>query len=277
MVDAAQSAAHLPLTVDPGDPEAALDVVVLSGHKIYTPGSPGVLMARKELFLGQEPEEVGGGIVSFVDTSRYEILPHLPEREEAGTPNLPGAIALGATLRLLQHIGMDLIAEDERRLTQYALDRLSQIPRLHIYGSHRLEIAERIGVITFNLYDLPHGLVTAALNDYFGIAVRNECFCAQPFVRQLLGIADAEGGRPIAASTPARPASNRAWCASRWASTTRPTTSTRPSRRSPIWPGVPTSTDSSMSPYPVAGATGATGAFALSRNRCFPSNRRSGN
>ncbi len=196
VVDAAQSAAHLPLAVDPGDPEAALDVVVLSGHKIYTPGSPGVLVARKELFLGQEPEEVGGGIVSFVDTTRYEILPHLPEREEAGTPNLPGAIALGATLRLLQQLGMDLIAEDERRLTQYALDRISRIPRLHIYGSHRLEIAERIGVITFNLYDLPHGLVTAALNDYFGIAVRNECFCAQPFVRQLLGIADAEGRAP---------------------------------------------------------------------------------
>lgn len=59
-----------------------------------------------------------------------------------------------------------------------------------------MEIAQRIGVITFNLYDLPHGLVTAALNDYFGIAVRNECFCAQPFVRQLLGIADAEGRAP---------------------------------------------------------------------------------
>ena len=80
-------------------------------------------------------------------------------------------------------IGMDVIEEDERRLTQYALTRFAEIPGLQLYGSHRLEVADRIGVLAFNLDGLPHGLVTAALNDYFGIAVRNECFCAQPFVR----------------------------------------------------------------------------------------------
>jgi selenocysteine lyase/cysteine desulfurase len=95
---------------------------------------------------------------------------------------------------------MDLIAEDEREITQYALSRFEAIDGLHIYGSHRLEVAERIGVITFNLEDLPHGLVTAILNDYFGIAVRNECFCAQPFVRQLLGISDERGVAPTSCS-----------------------------------------------------------------------------
>lgn len=196
VVDAAQSAAHLPLQVEPGDAAEALDVVVLSGHKIYTPGSPGVIVARKALFEGLEPQEVGGGIVSFVDAARYQVVPDLPEREETGTPNIPGTLALATTLLLLGRIGMDVVEEDERALTQYALDRFEAIDGLHLYGSHRLEVAERIGVVTFNLRELPHGLVTAALNDYFGIAVRNECFCAQPFVRQLLGISDAQGVAP---------------------------------------------------------------------------------
>lgn len=196
VVDAAQSAAHLPLQVDAEDPAERIDAVVLSGHKIYTPGSPGVIVALKSLFEGLEPEEVGGGVVSFVDTEQYQITPLLPEREETGTPNLPGALALGATLTLMMRIGMPLIEEDERTLTQYALTAFQEIPRLHIYGSHRLEVANRIGVIAFNLEHLPHGLVTAVLNDYFGIAVRNECFCAQPFVRQLLGISDERGVAP---------------------------------------------------------------------------------
>lgn len=187
VVDAAQSAAHMPFSVQGAGEEEAIDVLCMSGHKIYAPGSPGVIVARKALFEGLEPQEVGGGIVDRVETGRYEITEALPEREEAGTPNLPGAFRLAATLYLLGRIGMDVIEEDERALTQYALERFEAIDGLKIYGSHRLEVADRIGVITFNLDDLPHGLVTAALNDYFGVAVRNECFCAQPFVRQLLG------------------------------------------------------------------------------------------
>jgi selenocysteine lyase/cysteine desulfurase len=187
VVDAAQSAAHLPFSVQGQSEDEAIDVLCMSGHKIYAPGSPGVIVARKALFEGLEPQEVGGGIVNRVETGHYEIMDDLPEREEAGTPNLSGAFRLAATLYLLGRIGMDVIEEDERTLTQYALERFDSIDGLQIYGSHRLEVADRIGVITFNLDDLPHGLVTAALNDYFGIAVRNECFCAQPFVRELLG------------------------------------------------------------------------------------------
>jgi selenocysteine lyase/cysteine desulfurase len=196
VVDAAQSAAHMPFSVQGTEEGEAIDVLCMSGHKIYAPGSPGVIVARKALFDGLEPQEVGGGIVDRVETGHYAVTDALPEREEAGTPNLPGAFRLAATLYLLGRIGMDLIEDDERALTQYALDRFQAIDGLKIYGSHRLEVADRIGVITFNLDDLPHGLVTAALNDYFGVAVRNECFCAQPFVRALLGRsgAGASGG-----------------------------------------------------------------------------------
>ena len=194
VVDAAQSAAHVPISVQGPDAAEALDVVCMSGHKLYAPGSPGVIVAREALFEGLEPQVVGGGIVDRVETDRYEITDALPEREEAGTPNLPGALRLAATLQLLGRIGMDLVAEDERELAQYALERFAAIDGLTIYGSHRLEVADRIGVIAFNLADLPHGLVAAALNDYFGVAVRNECFCAQPFVRELLGRAGNAGG-----------------------------------------------------------------------------------
>ena len=193
VVDAAQSAAHVPLSVQGRSEDEAIDVLCLSGHKIYAPGSPGVIVARQSLFEGLEPQEVGGGIVERVETGSYKITDALPEREEAGTPNLPGALRLAATLQLLGRIGMDLVEEDERELTQYALERFQAIDGLKIYGSHRLEVADRIGVIVFNLDDLPHGLVAAALNDYFGVAVRNECFCAQPFVRQLLGRTSTNG------------------------------------------------------------------------------------
>ena len=205
VIDAAQSAAHLPLSMQGRDPAERIDVLCLSGHKIYAPGSPGVLVARKDLFRGLEPQEVGGGIVDFVDTERYDVMDALPEREETGTPNLPGAILLASTLYLLGRVGMDVVEEDERAMTQYALERFAAIDGLRIYGSHRLEVADRIGVITFNLDALPHGLVTAILNDYFGIAVRNECFCAQPFVRQLLGISDARGVAPDGCSDTCAP------------------------------------------------------------------------
>ncbi len=152
VVDAAQSAAHLPLSVAAPDEAESIDVLCLSGHKIYTPGSPGVIVARKALFESLEPQEVGGGVVDFVDAVRYEITSELPAREETGTPNLPGVLALYATLHTLSRIGMEVIEEDERALTQYALDRFEAIPGLHLYGSHRLEVANRIGVITFNLH-----------------------------------------------------------------------------------------------------------------------------
>ena len=187
VVDAAQSAAHRPFSVAGHSEDEAVDVLCMSGHKIYAPGSPGVLVARKPLFEGLEPQEVGGGIVDRVETDRYEITDALPEREEAGTPNLPGAFRLATTLYLLGRIGMDVIEEEERDLTQYALERFEAVDGLTTYGSHRLEIADRIGVVPFNLEALPHGLVSAALNDDFGVAMRNECFCAQPFVRELLG------------------------------------------------------------------------------------------
>jgi len=185
VVDGAQLVAHLPVQVS-GQGDRDLDVLVFSGHKIYAPGSPGVVVTRKDLFADLEPQEVGGGMVDRVYVNRYTITQSFPEREEAGTPNITGAIGLAASLYALSKVGMDLIAEEECQLIEYALERLGEIEDVVIYGETDCHVCQRAGAIAFNVRDLDHGLVAAALNDYFNIATRNECFCAHPYVREMI-------------------------------------------------------------------------------------------
>lgn len=185
VVDGAQFVAHLPVQMS-GQGARDLDVLVFSGHKIYAPGSPGVVVTRKDLFAGLEPQEVGGGMVDRVYVNRYTVSQEFPDREEAGTPNITGAIALAASLYALSKVGMDLVAEEECQLIEYALSRLGEIEDVVIYGETDCHVCQRAGAIAFNVRDLDHGLVAAALNDYFNIATRNECFCAHPYVREMI-------------------------------------------------------------------------------------------
>lgn len=187
VVDAAQMAAHLPIAMcgdDAGD--GALDVVVFSGHKVYAPGSPGVVIARKDVFSAVEPDEVGGGMVERVWTNRYTVSSRFPDREEAGTPNIPGAIGLAAVLHALKRIGMREVAAEEHRLISYALERLADVPGVIVYGDLDMTRCPRAGAIAFNLEGLDHSFTAAVLNDYFNISVRNECFCAHPYVREMV-------------------------------------------------------------------------------------------
>ncbi|MCB1769269.1 MAG: aminotransferase class V-fold PLP-dependent enzyme [Candidatus Competibacteraceae bacterium] len=187
IVDASQSSAHAPLTLtDNGTVERELDAVAFSGHKLYAPGSPGVLVVRRDLLEGQEPDELGGGMVDDVSLSGYQVTNHFPDREEAGTPNIPGAVQLGAVLNVLQRIGMHRVHASEQRLLRRLLAELSAIPQVRIYGDPNPERTPRLGVVSFNLVGLEHGLVAAVLNDYHNVAVRNGCFCAHPYVRELL-------------------------------------------------------------------------------------------
>lgn len=187
IVDASQSIAHAPLTLsDNGTVERELDAIAFSGHKLYAPGSPGVMVARRDLLGGQEPDELGGGMVDDVSLSSYQVIDHFPDREEAGTPNIPGAVQLGAVLNVLQRIGMHRVHTSEQRLLRRLLAELSAIPQVRIYGDPDPDRALRLGVVSFNLVGLEHGLVAAVLNDYQNVAVRNGCFCAHPYVRDLL-------------------------------------------------------------------------------------------
>lgn len=187
VIDGAQLVAHLPVRMS-GHPDRQrdLDVLVFSGHKAYAPGSPGVVVTRKDLFAGLEPQEVGGGVVEQVYVDRYTISSRFPEREEAGTPNICGAIALAASLRALGKVGMDLVAEEERQLMDYALRRLLEIEGVVVYGETDTRACPRVGSIAFNVRGLDHGLVAAVLSDYFNIATRNQCFCAHPYVRDMI-------------------------------------------------------------------------------------------
>lgn len=187
VVDASQSIAHAPLALsDNGTVERELDAVAFSGHKLYAPGSPGVMVVRQTLLEGQEPDELGGGMVDDVSLNDYQITDYFPDREEAGTPNIPGAVQLGAVLNVLQRIGMDSIHAAEQRLLRRLLTELRAIPGVRIYGDPDPDHTPRLGVISFNLAGLEHGLVAAMLNDYHNVAVRNGCFCAHPYVRELL-------------------------------------------------------------------------------------------
>ena len=187
MVDGAQSVAHLPTQMFfPDDPDACIDALVFSGHKTYTPGSPGVVIARKDHLLAIEPEEVGGGMVDRVLEDRYLVKDTFPDREEAGTPNIPGAIALAATIEILDRIGMEVLAEVEDEVLVEAINGMAAIPEMIVYGGTDLDACPRAASISFNIRGMDHGLVAAVLNDYFNIAVRNQCFCAHPYVKEMM-------------------------------------------------------------------------------------------
>lgn len=186
-VDCAQLAPHRPIDIgDLSDP-AHLDYVAFSGHKLYAPFGAGALVGRRDTFARGVPDAVGGGTVASVASSEVTWA-DAPARDEAGTPNVVGAVALAAATRELRGIGLERIAAHEAALTAYALQRLGDVRGLRIFGDADPNRAdERLGVLTFALDGVDHRLVAAVLSHEHGIAVRAGAFCAHPYVRRLLG------------------------------------------------------------------------------------------
>ncbi|MDP6339290.1 MAG: aminotransferase class V-fold PLP-dependent enzyme [Candidatus Marinimicrobia bacterium] len=187
LIDGAQMAAHMPVQMS-GHSNASrnIDAFVFSGHKTYVPGSPGAVLCRKEILMAIEPEELGGGMVEDVFVDKYIIKDYFPDREEAGTPNIPGAIALAAAIEVMDRVGMETIYQEEEKLVRDTMERMKKIPGIIIYGETDSDKCSRAGSISFNIKGMHHGLAAAVLNDYFNIAVRNECFCAHPYVKELI-------------------------------------------------------------------------------------------
>ena len=181
IVDGSQLMMHAPVRMGAG-----MDFLVFSGHKIYAPGSPGVVIGRRDLLARLGPDDVGGGMVEDVSMAEYRALEQFPEREEAGTPNIVGAILLGAAVETLMRVGMTAVHGHEQALLGPFMRWLTGRPGVQVYGDTNLARSPRTGTIAFNLEGLDHGLVAAALNDYWAIAVRNACFCAHPYVREML-------------------------------------------------------------------------------------------
>ncbi|MEX1059335.1 MAG: aminotransferase class V-fold PLP-dependent enzyme [Candidatus Saccharimonadales bacterium] len=188
LVDCAQLAPHHKIDIKSLEDPAHLDYIVISAHKLYAPFGTGALIGRRDTFERGAPELCGGGTIDLVTTRRVEWA-SLPDRDEAGSPNVVGAVALAASLRFLSKVGIQNIARDEAELTAYALNKLSQIKGIEIFGDANPQSADkRLGVIPFKVEGLKHSLVAAILGTEWGIGVRSGCFCAHPYVTRLLNM-----------------------------------------------------------------------------------------
>ncbi|WP_423799481.1 cysteine desulfurase [Neobacillus sp. SAB-20_R2A] len=183
VVDGAQSAPHMKIDVQDLD----CDFLAFSGHKMCGPTGIGVLYGKKHLLEKMEPVEFGGEMIDFVEL--YESTwKELPWKFEGGTPIIAGAIGLGAAIDFLNEVGLDNIVEHEHKLAAYALEKMSTVEGITIYGPH--DPAKRAGLVTFNLSDVhPHDVATVL--DAEGIAVRAGHHCAQPLMRWLKASATA--------------------------------------------------------------------------------------
>ena len=185
VVDASQAIAHRKFCLS-ADGCEQVDAFIFSGHKLYAPSSPGVLVCRKSLLEQSEPYEIGGGTVANVYADHYELLHTYPEREEAGTPNIVGAVTLAFTVELLERIGMEEIEKEERLRFARLVKGLASVHGVRIYGIDGVPLEERTPTLVLAMQEMDHGLLAAVLNDYYNIAVRNQCFCAHPYVRELI-------------------------------------------------------------------------------------------
>lgn len=182
LVDAAQLAPHAPL------PPTA-DYVAWSGHKMYAPFGTGVLVGPRATFAEGDPFLAGGGAVDLVDLDEV-VWTDPPDREEAGSPNVLGAVALDAAIGELLDLGWPAIGAHDDEIRAALQAGLAGIPGLRMLGPPAT--TDTLPLATFVVEGVPHALVAARLSAEFGIGVRHGCFCAHPYLLRLLGLSPAE-------------------------------------------------------------------------------------
>lgn len=193
--DYAAAAPYVPIAMGRRDAGAYLDAVFISPHKfIGGPGTPGVLVARRELFRNRVPSVPGGGTVAYVNPAEHRYLADIEAREEGGTPAIVESIRAGLVFQLKQAVGAEVIREREQSFIRRAIERWERHPDIEILGSRSLE---RLSIVSFVVRArtpdgqrryLHHNYVVALLNDLFGIQSRGGCSCAGPYGHRLLGI-----------------------------------------------------------------------------------------
>ncbi|MCA1064994.1 cysteine desulfurase [Rossellomorea sp. AcN35-11] len=177
VVDGAQAAPHMKVDVQDLD----CDFFAFSGHKMVGPTGIGVLYGKKKHLNKMEPVEFGGEMIDFVGLQE-STWKELPWKFEGGTPIIAGAIGLGAAIDFLEQVGLQNIEEHEHKLAAYALNRMSEVEGMTIYGPN--DPGQRAGLVTFNIEDVhPHDVATVL--DAEGIAVRAGHHCAQPLMKWL--------------------------------------------------------------------------------------------
>jgi selenocysteine lyase/cysteine desulfurase len=188
LVDGAQLVPHFPMDMKSYESQEHIDYLVFSAHKMYAPFGIGVLIAPKETFKGKEPIYKGGGAVSLV-SHKFVEWDAAPYKEEAGTSNAMGVVALIAAIKQLEQIGMQAVYEHEKALFDYMFSKLETIEGLEIYRC-AAKGEERIGIISFILPEIHHAQLAKMLAYEAGIAVRSGLFCAHPYVEKLLGLTE---------------------------------------------------------------------------------------
>jgi cysteine desulfurase/selenocysteine lyase len=178
LVDGAQSVPHMPVDVKDLD----VDFLAFSGHKMLGPTGIGVLYGKKEILEKMDPFQGGGEMIREVAYNRDKdhcgmVWNELPWKFEAGTPNISGAIGLGAAVDYLEKIGMNKVLNHERQLTKYTLERMKENSKVKIYGPR--SVSEKLGIIPFTVEGLSSHDV-ALFFDNYGIMIRSGYHCAQP-------------------------------------------------------------------------------------------------
>jgi selenocysteine lyase/cysteine desulfurase len=186
-VDAAQLAPHRSIDMV----AMGIDFLALSGHKMYAPFGAGALIGPSAVLADAEPMLAGGGAVTYVTTDDVQWAA-LPDRHEAGSPNVVGAIALGAACTVLERTGMTHIGAHEKRLLTYLDGQLEDLPSLHRLRLWDGPGVDRLGVSTFTVDGMHHALFASVLSAEYAIGVRHGCFCAHPYITHLLGVGIAE-------------------------------------------------------------------------------------
>jgi len=177
IIDAAQSLPHQKVNVT----ELDADFIVFSGHKMLAPMGIGVLYGKEELLEEMPPFLCGGDMIEYVTEQDTTFAP-LPYKFEGGTQNVGGAAGLAAAIEYLNAFSMDRIRQIEEELTDYAINKLSEIPHIILHGTK--DIAKKAGVLSFHVEDVhPHDVAT--ILDAFGIAIRAGHHCAEPLMRYM--------------------------------------------------------------------------------------------
>lgn len=186
LLDAAQLAPHRPVPRGP-------DYLAFSGHKLYAPYGAGALVGPRRTFAEGDPFLAGGGAVDLVDLDEV-IWSEPPEREEAGSPNVVGAVAFDAAMAELGRIGWPQVVQHESGLARMLREGLAAIDGVRVLGP--ADPTGTLAVAAFTVEGMHHALVAARLGAEWGIGVRHGCFCAHPYLLRLLGV----GGEEVAAA-----------------------------------------------------------------------------
>ncbi len=192
IVDGAQIVAHRSFSMIGAVPEENIDFFVFSAHKMYSPYGGGAVVGLTEELNEHRPRFYGGGTINIV-ADDWVSYKEAPEVYEAGSPNYPGVVGLGAAIDVLTSVGFDRIREHEQVLIRRLMDGLLKMDHAIVYGDTE-EIGDRVGVVSFNFDDINSFTLAVRLSETCGVAVRRGAFCAHPYVWRLMGIPDEKLG-----------------------------------------------------------------------------------